>query len=100
MPYTLTLLLIIGIILLLVLLLVALLSFRRLGRIERQLKGSQPVHGQSEQTSGVSGVDSPSGSAFEEFLSEDPERLALPKSEQFAEFRKWRKEKGMNWSGS
>ena len=35
---------------------------------------------------------------FEEFLKEDPTRLMLSKSEQAAAFRKWRSEKGLNWS--
>lgn len=34
---------------------------------------------------------------FEAFLAEDPLRRALPKNEQFAAFRRWRSEKGMNW---
>ena len=38
------------------------------------------------------------GGAFEEFLNEDPARRELTKSEQFAAFRQWRHEKGMNWS--
>lgn len=39
-------------------------------------------------------------SAYHAFLAEDPQRLGLPKSEQFAAFREWRREKGMNWSNS
>ena len=35
---------------------------------------------------------------FQEFLDEDPQRKDLPKKEQFAAFRKWRSEKGLNWS--
>ena len=31
------------------------------------------------------------------FLSEDSQRRQLPKREQFAAFRAWRKEKGLNW---
>lgn len=38
-------------------------------------------------------------SAFEQFLAEDPGRISMPKSEQFAAYRQWRKDKGMNWSG-
>ena len=34
---------------------------------------------------------------FAQFLAEDPERAQLPKKEQFAAFRRWREEKGMNW---
>ncbi|WP_193214439.1 hypothetical protein [Luteolibacter marinus] len=34
---------------------------------------------------------------FEEFLAEDPGRRDLPKKEQFAAFRRWRDERGLNW---
>ncbi len=34
---------------------------------------------------------------FALFLAEDPSRQDLPKKEQFAAFRRWREEKGMNW---
>jgi hypothetical protein len=34
---------------------------------------------------------------FEAFLEEDAARRELPKKEQFAAFRRWRAEKGMNW---
>jgi hypothetical protein len=34
---------------------------------------------------------------FDAFLAEDPARRELPKKEQFAAFRRWRAEKGMNW---
>jgi hypothetical protein len=34
---------------------------------------------------------------FASFLAEDPARGQLPKKEQFAAFRRWREEKGMNW---
>jgi hypothetical protein len=37
--------------------------------------------------------------AFGKFLGERPELLVLKKSEQFAAFRKWRKEQGLNWEG-
>jgi len=37
-------------------------------------------------------------SAFEQFLAEDPTRLGMSKTEQFAAYRQWRKDKGMNWS--
>ncbi len=38
------------------------------------------------------------GTAFEEFLNEDPQRRNLPKKEQFKEYRKWRAAKGLNWA--
>ncbi len=34
---------------------------------------------------------------FAAFLEEDPARRELPKREQFAAFRKWREDKGLNW---
>jgi hypothetical protein len=34
---------------------------------------------------------------FTEFLAEDPSRKELPKKEQFAAFRRWREERGLNW---
>lgn len=40
------------------------------------------------------------GGAFEAFLAEDSARRELTKSEQFAAYRQWRQEKGMNWSNS
>ena len=35
--------------------------------------------------------------AFLRFLEEDAGRRKLPKSEQFAQYRQWRKERGLNW---
>ncbi len=43
-------------------------------------------------------VEPSPGGLFESFLEEDPSRRALPKNEQFAAFRKWRKDKGLSWS--
>lgn len=40
------------------------------------------------------------GGAFELFLSEDSSRRELSKGDQFSAYRKWRQEKGMNWSNS
>jgi hypothetical protein len=37
--------------------------------------------------------------AFVRFMSEHPELAELTKSEQFAAFRNWRKEQGLNWEG-
>jgi hypothetical protein len=43
-------------------------------------------------------VEAPSGTHFEEFLNEDPERRRLAKKEKFKAYRAWRSEKGLNWS--
>lgn len=37
---------------------------------------------------------------FAEFLAENPARKDLLKREQFAAFRQWREDKGLNWKGS
>ena len=70
----------------------------RVHRIENLL--GQPS-GRSEPTDGSPSVAETSpGGAFEVFLNEDPARRKLTKSEQFAAYRQWRQEKGMNWSNS
>lgn len=40
------------------------------------------------------------GTPFDEFLREDPDRRSMPKKEQFKAYRKWRADKGLNWSKS
>lgn len=35
---------------------------------------------------------------FEAFLKEDPSRQQLAKSDQFSAYRRWRREKGLNWA--
>jgi len=34
---------------------------------------------------------------FERFMIEDPSRRAMPKKDQFAAYRAWRKERGLSW---
>ena len=34
---------------------------------------------------------------FEAYLDEEPARRQLPKKEQFAGYRRWRAERGLNW---
>jgi hypothetical protein len=84
--------------LVLLLLLVVRISWR-LSRIEKNL--TYPSHGPSESpATAPSAAETSPGGAFEAFLSEDPERRNLTKSEQFSAYRRWRQEKGMNWSNS
>lgn len=83
--------------LLVVLLVMAIGIRRRLSRIEQRL-GAQPRPMDSEAR--PSALEKSAGGAFELFLSEDPKRKELPKSEQFAEYRKWRQKQGLNWSNS
>ena len=71
---------------------------RRLLRIERWLaeQGSRQMTAES----GPSQAETAAGGAFETFLDEDPAHRKLPKSEQFAKYRRWRQEKGLNWSNT
>lgn len=69
---------------------------RRLSRIEGQISRWD---GRFEATESPPSVAETSpGGAFEAFLGENPERRGLTKSEQFAAYRQWRHEKGLNWS--
>jgi hypothetical protein len=71
----------------------------RLKRIEIQLanrkeSSSRPISGEHDKKAD----EHEQYLIFQEFLDEDPTRSELPKKEQFAAYRKWRKEKGLNWS--
>ena len=84
-------------VLLLVLVLVLRISWR-LARIERLATRQQP---QSEATEPPpSKAETSPGGAFEAFLEEDPGRRDLTKGEQFSSYRRWRQERGLNWSNS
>jgi hypothetical protein len=83
--------------------LVALRIATRLGRIERrQALAHEEQHaalhpGESLDERKASNRENKQ--AFRKFLEEDPERRKLPKKEQFASYRKWRHEHGLNWPG-
>lgn len=78
---------------------IALLSHRL-----RKNSGSRPTErataASSEESSDseAPSVEVGPGTPFEEFLNEDPKHRTLPKKEQFKEYRKWRADKGLNWS--
>ncbi len=84
--------------LLLVLLVLAFGILRRLSRIQLRMLEFPKRHDREDPV--PSPAETSSGGAFEMFLGEDPSRRNLPKGEQFAEYRKWRQEKGLNWSNS
>lgn len=69
----------------------------RVRRIEKLLIESA-IRQEIDDTPSV--AETSPGGAFENFLKEDPSRRSLTKSEQFAAYRQWRHEKGMNWSNS
>ena len=82
---------------LLIAMLILLLSIRvAVARIESRISRTL----QAAETQATSSSQEGSTSAFDQFLAEDPKRLSLSKTEQFAAYREWRKDKGMNWSGS
>ena len=82
--------------LLVILLMVAFGISRSLIRIERRLAEGTGRQGAPESAPSL--AETSAGGAFETFLSEDPARRKLTKGEQFAEYRRWRQENGMNWS--
>jgi hypothetical protein len=84
--------------LLVVLLLLVLRISGRLSRIEKLIGQSASRTESAAQI--PSTAETSSGGAFEAFLSEDPNRRNLPKSDQFSAYRQWRQERGMNWSNS
>ena len=69
---------------------------RRLSRIERLLARDSGRLEMAELAPSM--AETSAGGAFEAFLREDPVRRGLTKGEQFAAYRQWRQEKGMNWS--
>lgn len=82
---------------LLVLVLLNLRMSRRLATLEKSMI-QLSERGHEGEVGG--GADVSPGGAFEAFLEEDPAREQMSKSEQFAAYRQWRHEKGMNWGGS
>ncbi len=71
---------------------------RTLRRIERGL--AELSSGEEAAENRLRTAEGSGGGAFEEFLNEDPARRMLPKGERFAAYRKWRREKGLNWANS
>ena len=74
-------------------------------RISARLRRLESLVGQSRISAEAQDVvressDASTGGAFENFLNEDPSRRALTKAEQFAAYRQWRQEKGLNWSNT
>ncbi len=86
-----------AIVLLIVLFLVLRISWR-LSRIEYLASRQQSQNEAAEPP--PSKAETSPGGAFEAFLEEDPGRRDLSKGEQFSAYRRWRQEKGMNWSNS
>jgi hypothetical protein len=72
--------------------------FRRLTRIERRM--AERANPQEAAASAQALKETSIGGAFETFLNEDPARRLLPKGEQFAAYRRWRQDHGLNWSNS
>lgn len=72
----------------------------RLGRIERLLAQKSETRGGEPVSEPREPLDRRPGGPFDTFLAEDGARKLLTKKEQAAAYRKWRQERGMNWSNS
>ena len=81
----------------LLLLLVAVIrNGRSLRRIERSLQAREGA--MKSASAATDGRASGARGEFETFLGEDPARLLLPKGEQAKAYRRWRQDKGLNWT--
>lgn len=101
-PLTLIILLSTCIGLLLILVAMALRISGRLVKLEKSLSQTRNRSSSPSEPAPAapSAAETSPGGAFEAFLDEDPARRSLSKSEQFAAYRQWRQEKGLNWSNS
>jgi len=82
------------------LLVIALILFRingRLAMFSAKLNKSSRSSKLAEPDAEPQNAEVEPGTPFNEFLNEDSERRNLSKKEQFKAYRKWRKEKGLNW---
>lgn len=70
----------------------------RMARIERQLGGAKAKQVDETPQMRRKAENGEQKQMFQEFLAEDPSRKMMPKREQFTAFRKWRSEKGLNWT--
>lgn len=98
LPFTITVLCYIGVIALIAILILLFRINGRLAALSYKLSKSSRSSKLAEPDAETQDVEVPSGTHFEEFLNEDPQRRTLAKKEQFKAYRKWRTEKGLNWS--
>jgi hypothetical protein len=89
-------LLAVGVGLLVLLVLVVTRIARCVQRVERVLERTRGT-GDAAVTAPESKPSRQDGE-FVAFLQEDPARRQLTKSEQFSAYRRWRRDKGLNWS--
>ena len=83
-----------------VLVLLALILTRMSNQLARMMRHLSELDHRSGESSATDETEprQESSSAYDTFLSEDPQRLALPKKERFRLYRIWRQEKGLNWT--
>ena len=87
-----------GCLLLAVVLAVLVRMAARMGRIERLLAGDiGRGNAELELRTEAGGGAEVRRREFEEFLAEDEARRDLPKKEQFAAYRVWRRDQGLTW---
>jgi hypothetical protein len=70
---------------------------RRVAALSRSSAPATPVPAAEAPLRREKETQSEQNRWFEVFLAEDPARAELPKKEQFAAFRRWREDKGLNW---
>ncbi|MEN9974946.1 MAG: hypothetical protein RLZZ282_952 [Verrucomicrobiota bacterium] len=76
----------------------ALAMLHRLSRIDKLVAQAVEYQATSSPTPPLAPTNP--GGTFDTFLNEDPARRKLLKSEQFAAYRQWRQDQGLNWSNS
>jgi hypothetical protein len=81
---------------LVVLLIVAVVLLWRIASLLKRLAARTAACAEADPAEHHQESRPPTGQ-FEEFLAEDPCRIELSKSEQFAAFRQWRQKRGFTW---
>ncbi len=69
----------------------------KVARLSRREAAAAPAAQPAGEVAEVKEANSEQKQLFAVFLEEEPSRRELSKKEQFAAFRRWRDEKGLNW---
>jgi hypothetical protein len=96
-PLAITILCYCGVFLLILILFVLLRINSRIAAFSAKLNRSSRSTKLAEPDAEPQSAEVELGTPFNEFLNEDSQRRSLSKKEQFKAYRKWRKEKGLNW---
>lgn len=77
-----------------------LLLFRIGGRLKRLERLTRQSRAKADLSRNAESQGDERGGPFEEYLNEDPQRLAMSRSDQLEGYRRWRKENGLSWPAS